>query len=352
MRRRYNTPPTPSPPPSHELWEGAQVSPQDSYDSNFPSPDQLSFAERLGMVPDVGFEVARHVQPQQEPQPHMGMADQVHNVFENIKVNYETIIQEFGGRIYLNILPNVPDILISGLDLFFAQIIAKRDNTPLNSGPEYGKIVEILNRLWWAKNEYLEGQSGNDIFTWVQFVMRQSDTFQFHYITCFIKDTYFAYNDGNTLSCVRGIHERLLLSIADACILYCTQNQKPIKTKNTTYKKAKAKARKKMKKTAKTVVKSARKNMIGGALSKTCDNPIYRKLIRLFKKEVPDMNDLTKEWAVIFTGGLADSLNTSQIKKSFIDFMERKYTLYGIENSVAIQIRADSFDEIFERREF
>ena len=64
------------------------------------------------------------------------------------------------------------------------------------------------------------------------------------------------------------------------------------------------------------------------------------------------MNELTKEWAVIFTGGLADSLTTQQIKDEFIDFMNRKYLLYGIDNSVAIQIRADSFDDIFERREF
>ena len=149
-------------------------------------------------------------------------------------------------------------------------------------------------------------------------------------------------------SCVKGIRERLLLSIADACILYCTEYKKKHKPKTKNTMRKRNKARKVRLKTAKKLAK------IGGAVSefKKCDNPLYKRLLHLFKKEIPDMNELTKEWSVIFTGGLADSLTTAQIKQEFIDFMERKYKLYGVDNSVKIKERADSFDEIFERREF
>ena len=385
---RYS-PPSISPPPSPpEGWWGNQGSPEYSYTDNYPSPQQWAVGRVPtpdGSPPVVGFEVVRHNyadrnqenlaqnypdfeeqlrQQNEGPGPaaefivHTGMAWQVHNVFENIKENYEKIIHEFGGRVYLDILTSVgPDELINGLDLFFAEIISKRDNTPLRDGPEYTKIKKILNRLWLAKQEYLDSHFRNEIFTWFQFVMRQPNSFQFQYVTCFIEDTFFAYDNGDTLSCVKGIRERLLLSIADACVLYCTQYKKKHKPKTKNTKKKKTIARRLKQKTAKKLATLARLQMnqtMGGAVSefKKCDNPTYRRLIRLFKKEVPDMNELTKEWAVIFTGGLADSLTTKQIKDEFIDFMERKYTLYGIDNSVAIQIRADSFDDIFERREF
>jgi len=365
-------------PPSPPEGRWRRPDSQDSYPDSYPSPQQWAVGRVPtpdGTPPVVGFEIVRHnygernqqenlvqnhpniEEPQgqvQVPanavefQVHTGMAYQVHNVFENIKENYEKIIQEFGGRIYLDIISTVgPDEFINGLDLFFTEIISRRDNTPPQEGPEYEKIHKILNRLWLAKEEYLGAYFRNEIFTWFQFVMRQPESFQFHYVTCFIEDTFFAYNIGDTLSCVKGIRERLLLSIADACVLYCTQYKKKHKrkTKNTMKKKTNAKRLKQ---------KTARNQTIGGASSefKKCDNLTYRRLIRLFKKEVPDMNELTKEWAVIFTGGLADSLTTQQIKDEFIDFMNRKYLLYGIDNSVAIQIRADSFDDIFERREF
>lgn len=372
MSRNYS-PPSISPPPSPpEGWWG-----DERYDSNFPSPQQWAVnrtpEESPSGPPVVGFDLVHHTFADRNPQDqadfleqqrqqfegpgpgpefqvHTGMAYQVHNVFENIKENYETIMKEFGGRVFLDTIANVgPDDLIGALDLVFAEIISRRDNTPLRTGPEYDKVNQVLNRLWLARKELLNEHFRNEIFTWFQFVMRQPDSFQFQYITCFIEDTFFAYNNGDSISCPKGIRERLLMSIADACVLYCSQYKKKHKRKTKNTIKKNTKARREKKKTAKKLATLVRG---GGSLFQKCDNPIYRKLIRLFKKEVPDINELTKEWAVIFTGGLADSLTTAQIKQEFIDFMERKYTLYGLNNSVAIQIRADSFDEIFERREF
>uniref|UniRef100_A0A6C0HJ94 Uncharacterized protein n=1 Tax=viral metagenome TaxID=1070528 RepID=A0A6C0HJ94_9ZZZZ len=376
---RY-TPPSISPPPSPpDGWWGNQGSPNYSYNDNYPSPRQWAVGREPtpeGSPPVVGFEIVHHAfadrtaeeqqeflaqnypdyeeqlrQQEEGPGPqyeaHLGIAFEVHNAFENIKENYEKIIQEMGGRIYLDILTTIgPDELVKGLDLFFAEIIAKRDNTPLREGEEYKKLKKILIRLLLAKNEVLNGHFLNEIFTWFQFVMRQPESFQFQYATYFIEDTISAYSD--EMSCVKGIRERLLLSIADACILHCFEFKKKHKRKT-------KKATKKHKANQKTAKKLAKVATLGGGSPskfRKCDNPLYRRLIRLFKKEVPDMNELTKEWSVIFTK--ETPMTPAQLKQDFIDFMDRKYKLYNIDNFAAIQKRAVELEQagIFENKEF
>jgi hypothetical protein len=376
------SPPSISPPPSPP--DGWFDESQDSY----PSPRQWAVGREPtpeGSPPVVGYEIVHHAfadrtaqeqreflaqnypgyenyadfeeqlrQQEEGPGPqyeaHIGNAFEVHNAFENIKENYERIIQEMGGRIYLDILTSIgPDELVKGLDLFFAEIIAKRDNTPLREGEEYKKLKKILIRLLLAKNEVLSVHFRNEIFTWFQFVMRQPDSFQFQYATYFIEDCISAYsNQKDQMSCVKGIRERLLLSIADACILHCFQNKKKHKRKT-------KKATKKHKANQKTAKKLAKVATLGGGSPskfKKCDNPLYRRLIRLFKKEVPDMNELTKEWSVIFTK--ETPMTPAQLKQDFIDFMDRKYKLYNIDNFAAIQKRADDLEkaDIFKNKEF
>ena len=361
------TPDTQQTPTSVDEW-GAQRSPAWSLQSTIPSPRQWVYQSQEdlpspiqdGSQPQVGFEIVyhnpaeieQHRQIQQEQQAQQyGMAWHVHNVFDNILDNYEEIMEVLGGRIQLNILQTIgPGELISALDLFFASTIARKYGTPFQQGDEYNKVSQVLNRLYLARREYLGVYERNEIFTWLQFVMRQPDSFQFEYIDLFINDTFFAYDgDGDDkLSCVKGISERLLLSIADACILYCIQykKKKKKKTKKKTSKKRNASN------TARNMATVVPEMNGGKSAFVKCDNATYRKLIRLFKKEVPDMNELTKDWSVIFTGELAETMTTEEIKQSFIDFMERKYKLYGLNRHAAIRKRADEFDEIFERREF
>jgi hypothetical protein len=402
MPRRGYSPPSFSPPPSPNDEWGAQR--WSSPESTIPSPGQQRFYDenRIMSQEDLPspiqpeedsfegtptFELVYHNDAEraeqerqreahnQQQEQMYGMAYHVHNVFENIKDNYEKIIEALGGRIQLELLPMVgPNELIAGLDSLFATIIMRKYGTPFKEGAEYFKVNKILDKLWRAKREFLGDHIRNEIFTWIQFVIRQPDSFQFEYIDCFINDTFFAYDGiGDNISCPKGISERLLLSIADACILYCIQYKKKNKKKTKrTEKKKKAKTKKKEK-----LLTAARRDITvnqrptsapnqrpasapnqrpiaGGMKSEfvKCDNLTYRKLIHLFKKEVPDMNELTKEWSVIFTGTLADTMTTAQIKQEFIDFMERKYKLYGLNYSAAINRRADEFDEIFERREF
>ena len=404
MSRYGYSPPTVSPPRSHSDEWGAQ---RWSQESSIPSPRQWAYQQPsqedlpspLIHHPEeespIGFELVYHNDAERQQQSEtlrrqietqqreieaqereLGLQDaaahHVHNVFKNIEDNYDEIINVLGGRIQLEILPMVgPNELISGIDSFFATVIMRKYGTPFRQGEEYAKVNKVLQKLLRAKREYLRDDIRNDIFTWIQFVIRQPDSFQFAYIDCFIEDTFFAYDfspgsddsdmtEADNTSCPKGISERLLLSVADACVLYCSQYKKQNKKKTKRTEKNK-KAKTKKAKTARRQTARALLSqepvpavMTGGLKSvfAKCDNPTYRKLIRLFKKEVPDMNELTKEWSVIFTGDLAANMTTAQIKKEFIDFMERKYRLYGLNHSVAIQIRADEFDAIFERREF
>jgi hypothetical protein len=288
------------------------------------------------------------------------MAFHIHNVFENISDTYEEIMNVFGGRIQLDILQNVgPTEIINALNIFFASVISRKYGTPFKQGEEYARVSQVLDKLFLARRDYLSARQRNEIFTWIQFVMRQPDSFQFEYIDLFINDTFMAYDGtGDNISCVKGITERLLLSIADACVLYCIQYKKKHKkkTKKAMMTKTAAKKAKKLATRTARANQNTNQNIITGGGAKSafekCDNATYRKLIRLFKKEVPDMNELTKEWNVILTGELSEYLTTAQIKQSFIDFMERKYKLYGLNKSAAIKKRADEFDEFFERREF
>jgi len=360
-------------PASIDEW-GAQRSP---IQSSIPSPRQWAVFEQSqedlpspvqpsATPPSVGYELVYHnaaeiaqqqrVQQEQQAQQY-GMAWHVHNVFENIKDNYEEIMEVFGGRIRLDILQTVgPLEFIQAIDLFFADAIARKYGTPFQQGDEYNKVSQVLNRLYLASREFLTPSQRNEIFTWIQFVMRQPDTFQFEYIDLFINDTFLAYDTGDDkLSCPKGISERLLLSIADACILYCFQYKKKNKKKTKQTEKNKTKKRRLKSRATRTARNMEIEEVVGGKPGSEfakCDNPTYRKLIVLFKKVVPDMNDLTKDWSVILTGELAQTMTTAQIKQSFIDFMERKYKLYGLNKSAAIKKRADEFDEFFENRNF
>ena len=237
-------------PPSQGRLSIGDLSPTWSQQSSIPSPRQWAFYQSQedlpspvqhsptnGTPPTVGYELVYHnaaeleqrrqaqqVQQEQQAQQY-GMAWHIHNVFDNIKETYEEIMDVFGGRIRLDILQTIgPTEFIVALDLFFATAISRKYGTPFQQGEEYHKVSQVLNRLYLANKEFLTPSQRNEIFTWIQFVMRQPDAFQFEYIDLFINDTFLAYDTGDDkLSCPKGISERLLLSIGDACVLYCFQ---------------------------------------------------------------------------------------------------------------------------------
>lgn len=274
------------------------------------------------------------------PVPNVGIAYQVHHVFQNIQDNFKDIMNTLGGPVDIYILNIGPSDFMVGLDEFFVQVINNMNENEESRSLHYEKIRLIEEKLDLAGSEVLTRETTNNMFTWIQFVLRQPVSFQQHYIDCFVRDTYHAYDGSrDTISCPKGIYERLFLAIGDACVLYCTLYKKPNKKQKT-----------KKKKNSFNMTR-------GGGVKKStfhrCDNPVYRKLIRLFKKEVPDMNDLTKEWSVIFCSD-TNELSAIQLKQNFIDFMDAKYKMYGLNHMKAIQKRADELEEaeIFERREF
>lgn len=272
--------------------------------------------------------------------PVEGVAFHVHNVFDNLKENMEEIMTTLGGRINIYLLQvNRQDIMV-GIDNFFYRLLLKFYGSPLNDEGQakFDQIRQIEYKLELAGNEYLTVETTNDIFTWIQFVLRQPDSFQQHYLECFIRDTFDAFDgfdEGVNISCPKGIYERFLLAIGDACVLYCTQ-----------YKKKNNKKKR----------ETRRKQQKGGnkSLFHTCDNPIYRKLIRLFKKEVPDMNDFIKEWSAIFDCDRGQALTPLQLKQDFIEFIDRKYKRYGLDQMKTILASANDLEaaEIFKNKTF
>jgi hypothetical protein len=60
-----------------------------------------------------------------------------------------------------------------------------------------------------------------ELYTLVlEYVKRQSPSFQFNYASNFSSDCARAYNTGNTISCGKGIKERIVLSLIPSCTLY------------------------------------------------------------------------------------------------------------------------------------
>lgn len=277
------------------------------------------------------------------PPMEEGIAYHVHNVFDHVKENMEEIMTAVGGRINVYLLQvNTLDIM-AGVDNFFYILLLKfygLNGTELNDEgkSKFDQIRRIEYKLELAANEFLTVETTNNIFTWIQFVMRQPDIFQQHYLECFIIDTYNAhdgFDDGTNISCPKGIYERFLLAIGDACVLYCTQFKK--KGRHTRRKKQQ---------------KGGNNNK---SLFHKCDNPTYRTLIRLLKKEVPDINEFIKEWSAIFECARAQAMSPLQLKQDYVDFLDRKFQRYGLKNQLnAILKSANDLEaaDIFKNKTF
>jgi hypothetical protein len=343
-----------------------------------PSQFEDEYPDQFDMQQQWYDEHMRQMQGVQAQTNRIAVAFHVHEVFANFKENEAEITETLGGldpdldmdQYYLLDMifrfceyvletnyqaeVNYAHSRLRGDDLEkeLKYIVGKVDGN-------LGKIREIIGKLGFYPDAISPVNISN-INTWIQFVMRQPFSFQVNYVEIFIEDTFHAYDGAqDSISCVNGIMERLLLSIADACVSHCSHykvkhRRKP---KSATKKKKDRRDYKERKKLAKrkTVMKGGR------SLYKRCDNPVYRKLIRLFKKEIPDLNSLSQEWAesAIFVRDenntrKADTMTPDVLKKHFIDFLETRYRRYGLTQTQKITERAEEYEKakIFERKEF
>lgn len=348
---------SPPSPPSPIDWEEDAQRWEDEYDDQ-PWVDQDELQRQwleenrnpdFSVVanPDFIFE-----SPNEAPRIQtVGIAYHVHDVFDNIRENAYLITDTLGGPHTDLILFKIGiEEFLNGFYGICSQILHRHYSSPIYER-ELDKVSQIINKLDRARNEFLSEENISSMFTWIQFVLRQPDVFQKFYIDVFIEDTFNAYNGNkDTISCPKGIVERVLFSIADACILYCVSFKKPRKNKN---------KQKNKNKTSKTVGGGKHNTTMKGgkwkSMYRTCDNPIYRKLIRLFKKEVPDLNSLSQEWAIILedTNEMA-KMSAEDLKANFIEFMTRKYKLFGLTQTDQINKRAIQYEEahIFENKGF
>lgn len=294
------------------------------------------------------------VQRQQLNPPRRVDAMHVHTVFDSIKENTAEIMETLGGpHPDLYMFQIGPEELVLGFHGNFVRILEKHYTSPMLE-IQLDKLLQITNKLELVQDEILHDELISCIFTGIQFVLRQPDIFQKYYADIFIEDTYNAYDppirvEGDRtppppISCPKGIAERMLFSVADACLFYCTAWKKKLKQKKNRTKKKKSKT---------LVVGGGKEKDI--SQFKRCANPVYRKLIRLFKKEVPDLNLLTSEWGLIFEDTeLMEIMTPDDLKNHFIRFMTNKYKAYGITQTDKIMARANQFEQlkVFERKAF
>ena len=340
------SPPSPPSPPTPE-------SRPSDYDDSPPLETQEEYYYRMNPHLDpnnVPFEhlVLPHPPPRPPHQLHDGIAYHIHNAFHNIEENMNQITETLGGPHYnLRYFDMNGEDFMNGFWECCQQIVHHHYSDDI-SNTKLNQLSQILNKLSYSRNEFLTDSNINFMFTVIQFVMRQPDVFQKYYVDLYIEDTFYAYNGASdTISCPKGIVERVLLTVADACLLYCGN-----------FKKTRKKTKKNKNRSKKTKKNLTVTQMNGGKFKSMyfkCDNAIYKKLILLFKKEVPDLNSLSQEWAAILDDP-ADIANMSaeDLKLNFIEFMIRKYKLYGLTQTDQINKRAQEYEEaqIFERKEF
>ena len=343
----YPSPPTPESRPSE-------------YDDSPPIETQEEYYYRMNPHLDPNDAPFEHlVLPHHDQQYHNqplpdGIAYHVHNAFDNIEDNLNQINDTLGGP-HFNLtsfnIGNSGDDFMNGFYECCVQIL-ERHYTGDAFHTRTDKLSQILDKLAFARREYLTVNNIQAMFTWIQFVLRQPDAFQKYYVDLYIEDTFHAYEGQNdTISCPKGIVHRVLLAIADACLLYCVNFKKPRKK---TKKKKNGTGKSKKNRT----FTQQQPQITGGkfkSMYSKCDNPIYKKLIRLFKKEVPDLNSLSQEWAVILDDSAEiATMSAEDLKLNFIKFMKRKYKLYGLIQTDQIMKRATEYEEaeIFKRKEF
>lgn len=324
-----------------------------------PNPNPLLYSDLgdlpapLNPPPPVTWSIDRTANPNPNP-PLDGLAYQVHNVFDNIRDNLSEISKTLGNptmdfntfNLYFKITPDqfINYLLRHVFNVFIntKTLLSKQRETYTH------KVSKVLNKLYHARVHNMTESHIKTMFIATQFVLRQSIVYQQHYFDCFLEDTYNAYDgDENmdNISCPKGIYERFLFAIADACILYCIEFKKKRKKNNS----------KKRKRSTITPPQNSKHNAtLGGQKSmyNTCDKPKYIKLIRLFKKEVPDMNELAKEWSHIFEEDQGKTMTPEQLKSHFIEFMNRTYKRYGISKRKEIEEYAKNIEYAFTNREF
>ncbi len=167
---------------------------------------------------------AREQAEPRPPQPPAaapeGIAYEIHNAFDNFKLNkFMEIIQR---EITAN--PPAPGILplFENPDNILYPIIAYTFKQTGLTQQEKEEKISQLNLIQRTIESY-EGFAANrqKIIDVLKFVMTQPREFIDNYIQTLLTDCLKAYSTGRTTSCVRGMYERVYFSVRDAIAALC-----------------------------------------------------------------------------------------------------------------------------------
>ncbi len=159
--------------------------------------------------------------------------NQVHKAAGNIK--YDVLNDFLSAKIGNPAMPsnlNYPNYITDTIkSLISTSLISNPFSREAPSKKEQLDGVQIiLNRL---NNPYFRYNDLNEsvrksIFYSLEYVKKQSRLFQKAYVDSFIKDCLQAHEVGDTMSCINGVLERLVLSLIPACVT--SQNKQDCST--------------------------------------------------------------------------------------------------------------------------
>jgi surface protein len=183
------------------------------------------------------LETNKPTMPRRQPTPTAPKPvvdpNQVHKAAGNIK--YNELNDFLSAKIGNPAMPsnlNYPNYITDTIkSLISTSLISNPFSREAPSKKEQLDGVQIiLNRL---NNPYFRYNDLNEsvrksIFYSLEYVKKQSRLFQKAYVDSFIKDCLQAHEVGDTMSCINGVLERLVLSLIPACVT--SQNKQDCST--------------------------------------------------------------------------------------------------------------------------
>ena len=154
------------------------------------------------------FEPPQQIQQPQQP-VQQGIAYQVHNKFANLDIQSLANLIKSGPTLDEYMGDNLNQEWLDEL-----QVLAENSGNP-ELPNKLSRISGKIRDIDFAKS--VNNINGNNLFyTILNFVKRQPKDYQDNYVNFLVEDSCNAYDNGDTTSCVKGIKERMLLSLGQA----------------------------------------------------------------------------------------------------------------------------------------
>ena len=157
-----------------------------------------------------------------------GMAFHVHNIFHEMFGNKEEEVKEKTKQLITKLMNNNKTIVIEKktistiLNDSFSSFIKEESKLKEKEQDDLlHKLKQITDKLTQCSFEKLKEDEEKLLQVAIKYVVLQDKEFAINYIIFYLKDVTEAYDEGeNSMSCVGGIHERIILMLITQMGLY------------------------------------------------------------------------------------------------------------------------------------